>query len=340
MVWFCYNGFFQQNQNPQFQRSAATSLGLQVVIGDITCRLIWPDQSMSWIIITLFAQAIFAVVTLVDRFMVSTPAINKPAVYVFYNNILLLIVIGLLPFGVVIKPTPELIELSLLTGIALTFSLLFLYRALKISEASDVAPVFAAVAAIVSFGLSPIFLLEGLAGNILLGFILLVFGTLVMSYFRFTKRSLVYVCLAGCLSAFSLVFLKTIFSQTSFWNGIFWASLGGVAGVLIFLIAPSSRKNLRENLKQSPMGIKAVVILNKAMAGFAYFLVLYAVKLGSVPVVNALGGAQFVFLLFLALVLSREFPKYFRETTEAGEVLKKSIATAIIMVGLALLFAG
>ncbi len=293
---------------------------------------------MSWIIITIFAQAIFAVVTLIDRFMVSTPAINKPAVYTFYNNILLLIVIGLLPFGVVLSPTPKLLEFSLFFGVALTFSLLFLYRALKISEASDVSPVFAAISAIAVFGLAPLFLLGGLTGNFLAGFALLVIGTLVMSYFRFTWKSLFYVCLAGCLSALSSIFLKEIFSQTSFWNGLFWAELGSVTGVLLLLFVPSNRRDIRENLKQSSAGIKTVVVLNKTLAGFAYFLIIYSIKLGNVSMVNALGGTQFVFLLFLALIFSRKFPEYFREATGVKEILEKSVATAVIIAGLVLLF--
>ena len=293
---------------------------------------------MSWIIITILAQAIFAVVTLIDRFMVSTPAINKPAVYTFYNNILLIAVIGLLPFGVVSSPTPKLLEFSFFFGVTLTFSLLFLYRALKISEASDVSPVFAAISAIAAFGFGLLFLLGGLTGNFLTGFALLVIGTLVMSYFRFTWRSLFYVFLAGCLSALSSVLLKEIFNQTSFWNGLFWAELGGVTGVLFFLLVPSNRKDIRENLKQSSGGIKTVVVLNKALAGFAYFLIIYSIKLGNVSIVNALGGTQFVFLLFLALIFGRKFPGYFHETTGIKEVLEKSVAMAAIIAGLIFLF--
>ena len=293
---------------------------------------------MSWIIITILAQAIFAIVTLIDRFMVSTPAINKPAVYTFYNNVLLFIVVGLLPFGVVLVPTLKLLEFSLLFGVTLTFSLLFLYRALKISEASDVSPVFAAISAIAAFGLGFLFSLGGLTGNFLAGFALLVIGTLVMSYFRFTWKSLFYVCLAGCLSALSSIFLKEIFSQTSFWNGLFWAELGSVTGVLFFLLVPSNRKDIRENLKESSSGIKTTVILNKVMAAFAYFLIIYSINLGNVSMVNALGGTQFVFLLFLALIFSRKFPKYFREATGVKEILEKSVATAVIIAGLVFLF--
>lgn len=293
---------------------------------------------MSWIIITIFAQAIFAVVTLIDRFMVSTPAINKPAVYTFYNNILLLVVIGLLPFGVVLSPTPKLLEFSLFFGVSLTFSLLFLYRALKISEASDVSPVFAAVSAVAAFGFGFLFSLGELTGNFLAGFVLLVIGTLVMSYFRFTWKSLLYVFLAGCLSALSSTFLKEIFSQTSFWNGLFWAELGSVTGVLLFLFVPSNRRDIRENLKQSSAGIKTVVVLNKTLAAFAYFLIIYSIKLGNVSMVNALGGTQFVFLLFLALIFSKKLPGYFREATGVKEILEKSVATAVIIAGLVFLF--
>lgn len=293
---------------------------------------------MTWIVLTIVAQAIFAVVVLVDRFMVSTPAINKPVVYAFYNNILLLIVVGILPFGVVLKPTPGVLELSFLAGVAWAFSIFFLYRALKISEASDVSPVFAAISAIAAFGLSFIFSLGWLTGNFLAGFVLLIIGTLVMSCLRFTRKSLLYVCLGGCLYAFFSIFLKEIFNQTTFWNGLFWVGMGGVVGALLFLLVPSNRADIRGNLKQSSVGVKTAVVLNKTMAGFASFFVIYAIKLGNVSVINALSGVQFVFLLLFALIFSRKFPEYLRETTHRRTVLEKSIATAIIIAGLTLLF--
>jgi drug/metabolite transporter (DMT)-like permease len=293
---------------------------------------------MTWILLTIFAQAIFAVVVLVDRFMVSTPAINKPVVYAFYNNILLLVVVGLLPFGVIAKPTLEVLELSLLGGVVWAFAIFFLYRALKISEASDISPVFAAVSAVAAFGLSFIFSFGWLTGNLLAGFILLIIGTLLMSYLRFTGKSLLYVCLGGFLYALFSIFLKEIFSQTTFWNGIFWVGLGGAVGALSFLLAPSNRADIRGNLKQSSAGVKMAVVLNKVMAGVASFFVFYAIKLGNVSVINALSGVQFVFLLLFALVFSGKFPEYFSETTHKKTVLQKSIATAIIVAGLALLF--
>lgn len=293
---------------------------------------------MTWIILTITAQVIFAIVVLVDRFMVSTPAINKPVVYAFYNNILLLIMVGLLPFGVVLRPTPRVLELSFLGGIAWAFSIFFLYRALKISEASDVSPVFAAVSAIAAFGLGFIFSLGRLTGNFLAGFVLLIIGTLVMSCLRFTRKSLLYVCLGGGLYAIFSIFLKEIFNQTTFWNGLFWMGMGGAAGALLFLLLPSNRVDIRGNLKQSSAGVKTAVVLNKVMAGLASFFIIYAIKLGNVSVINALSGVQFVFLILFALIFSRKLPEYFRETTRGRAVLQKTIATAIIVAGLALLF--
>ncbi len=293
---------------------------------------------MTWIILTIVAQVIFAVVALVDRFMVSTPAINKPVVYAFYNNILLLIVVGLLPFGVVLRPAPGVLGLSFLGGVAWAFAIFFLYRALKISEASDVSPVFAAVSAVAAFGLSFIFSLGLLTGNFLAGFILLIIGTLLMSYLRFTRRSLLYVCLGGCLYALFSIFLKEIFNQTTFWNGLFWVGMGGAVGALLFLLVPSNRADIRGNLKQSSVGVKTAVVLNKVMAGLASIFIIYAIKLGDVSVINALSGVQFVFLILFALIFGRKLPEYFRETTRGRAVLQKTIATAIIIAGLALLF--
>ena len=87
------------------------------------------------------------------------------------------------------------------------------------------------------------------------------------------------------------------------------------------------------------MGTKTAVVVNKVIAGFAFLLILYAIKLGDVSVVNALTGVQFAFLLLFAILFSKRFPEYFYESVHHHHaILRKLVATVLIMVGLFLLF--
>ncbi|MEX2053296.1 MAG: DMT family transporter [Candidatus Paceibacterota bacterium] len=292
-----------------------------------------------WIFLVLLAQFMNAVVVLVDRHLVRSPAIDKPIVYAFYVSVLSGVVILLLPFGVVLSPTIQVIQLSLLAGVSYTIFILLLYKSLKISDASDVAPVVGAVGALATFVFSLIFLGESLSGNFLLGFMFLVAGTFVMSYFRFTKKVVIFTILSGISFGISSVFIKDLFNQTTFWNGFFWSRMANVVVILLFMIWPSNFKIVWKNLWSSSIGAKSAVVANKVLAGFAFLLILYSINLGNVSVVNALGGMQFAFLLLLAFLFTKKFPEYFSESVHHGHVIaQKSVATVLIIFGLILLF--
>ena len=87
----------------------------------------------------------------------------------------------------------------------------FLYKSLKLSDASDVAPAFGAVSAVATLGFSFMFLGGSLSGNFLYGFVLLVVGTFITSYFHLTKKATLFLIVAGIMFSFSTVFLKELF---------------------------------------------------------------------------------------------------------------------------------
>lgn len=294
---------------------------------------------MVWIYLVIIAQLLNAVVTLVDKHFVTSTLIGKPVVYAFYVGGLSGVAVLLLPFGVVSAPTAMVLWLSFVTGVSYAFSLLFLYKSLKLSDASDVAPALGAVSAIATFGFSFVFLGGSLAGNFLYGFILLVIGTFITSYFHLTKKATLFLIVAGILFSFSTVFLKELFNQTVFWNGFFWSRLANVLGVAILFVWPSNARAILENIKTSSMGTKTAVVANKIIAGFAFLLILYAIKLGDVSVINASTGVQFAFLLLFAVLFTKRFPRYFYESVgHYHAILRKLVATVFIIAGLALLF--
>ena len=142
---------------------------------------------MLWIYLIVIAQLLNAVVTLIDKHFVTSTLIGKPVVYAFYIGILSGVVVLLLPFGVVLAPTMAVLWLSFVAGISYIFALLFLYKSLKLSDASDVAPALGAVSAVAAFGFSFMFFGGSLSGNFLYGFVLFVVGTFISSYFHLTK---------------------------------------------------------------------------------------------------------------------------------------------------------
>ena len=294
---------------------------------------------MLWVYLIILAQFLLAIVTLVDKYFVTSALIGKPAVYAFYIGLMSGVVVLLLPFGVVAAPDLIVVWLSLVAGVSYVFSIFFLYKSLKLSDASDVAPALGAISAIATFGFSVVFLGEALAGNFLYGFILLVTGTFITSYFHLTRKATIFLMAAGVLFGFSTFFLKELFNNTEFWNGFFWSRLANVLGVALLLLWPSNARAIWNNVKISSVGTKTAVVANKIIAGFAFLLILYAIKLGDVSIINALTGVQFAFLLFFAVLFTKKFPEYFYESVHHRHAVSRKVAaTALIAIGLALLF--
>ncbi|MDP3954294.1 MAG: DMT family transporter [bacterium] len=297
-------------------------------------------MSTLFIFLALGAQFINAGVTLADKYLVtSKKAIADPVTYAFYVALLSGVVIFLVPFGVISLPSQAVIWLSLATGLTFVVSLIFLYQALKMSDASDVAPVLGALTAIATLAFSFSILNDRLSGGFFVGFIFLVAGTGLMSYFRFNMRSFLCVLVAGTLLGLSGVLIKRIFLETTFIDGFFWTRMANVLIAVLLLFWPGVLKKIKSRTKESSRGSKWLIIGNKLMAGIAFFLVLYAIKIGNVSVVNALNGSQFLFLLLFAVIFTKKMPEYFFETVHKHVVVGQKLAgTLLIVAGLLFLF--
>ena len=294
---------------------------------------------MFWLYLALIAQLLNAAVILADKYLVTSKAISKPVVYAFYVGLLSGVVVLTAPFGVIFPPRLEIIGLSFLIALSYIFSILFLYKSLAASDASDVAPVSGALAAISTLVFSFVFLNHDLSRNFLTGFILLVGGTLLMSFFRFKKWSALHAVLAGVLFGLSSVFVKILFNTTSFIDGFFWSRMANVAGALMLLLWPANLRAIVQNIKSSTRGTKLLVMGNKGLAGTAFLLILLAISLGDVSIVNALAGAQFLFLLLFALIFTKKFPGYFFETVYRRHIIIQKLAGIILIsAGLVFLF--
>ena len=294
---------------------------------------------MTWLYLVIIGQFLAAVVFLVDKYLISSRAIGKPVVYAFYIGTLSGVVILLLPFGLVNAPTLKVIWLAFAIAVPYILSIYCLYSSLRAADASDVAPVMAAVSALATLVFSMVFLKSSLPPNFFLGFPYLIFGTLLMSYFRFNRRATGYVILAAILFGLSSVFVKMMLNITDFWNGFFWSRMANVIGAAFLLIWPANLKSVLDNAKTSSLETKFLVIANKGLAGLAFLLLLLAIDLGDVSVVNALNGIQFVFLLIFAFLFTYKYPHYFHEAVHREpNVVKKVLAACLIIVGFLILF--
>ena len=291
-----------------------------------------------WITLAIGAQVLFAVVTFVDRHVLTHGKGASPVAYAFYVALLSGVVVVLLPFGVIAAPSLVIIELSFATAIAFIFSLILLYSALKESRASDVMPVVAAFSALASFILAHLFLDENVPTMFILSVALFIIGTFLISRFRFNTRAIYLVIGAGLLFGFSVFLFKLIFLQTTFWDGFFWTRIGNVIGAGLLLLWPGNIRTIFHGARNSSHGTKWLVLVNKTLAGIAAAMTFFAISLGSVSVVNAMSGLQFAFLLLIAFLFSRQFPNILKGEVERRGLTHKLWGVAVIMLGVAVLY--
>ncbi|TSC85574.1 MAG: Uncharacterized protein G01um10148_960 [Parcubacteria group bacterium Gr01-1014_8] len=296
----------------------------------------------TWLGLAVFAQFLFAVSVLVDKHIVlHKEHIGKPVVYAFYVSLLSGFVIVLAPFGFVSLPSLLVLAYSLVSAITFLVAIYFLYSALSIAFASDVAPVVGAVSAISTLVLAAIWIDGDVTGFLVLPVALLISGTALISHFHFTRRALLFVVSSGAMFGVTVFLSKLIFIETNFIDGVFWTRMMNVVVALFLLLIPSIQLAIFTGGRHSSHGAKFLVIGNKIVAGSASVLTAFAVSLGSVSVVNSLAGLQFVFLFALTYLLSKSMPGPSKNTSHIHVgFLHTAIGVVLIVLGLALLYAG
>ena len=193
----------------------------------------------------------------------------------------------------------------------------------------------------------------------------------------FTPGTWMYVLLAGLFLALANVFASisyTVFENTylpaaagagerelMFAKAFLWTRWMSLAGALGYVTltgrfaAAFRRKNPAGARAGNPEGasheganpgggpemrgrwIPLVFLFGQACGALAVVLQQYAIKLGNVVSVTALGGVQFFFVIALTAVFSRFFPRLFSEPSTRRTLVQKVIWSALLFGGIVVL---
>lgn len=301
------------------------------------------------------AQVIYAIVAILDKYIVTSKTVLHPFSYAFYVSILssLAVLIFLfdwlnLPYGIetpsftdLIVPTKLVIALSLISGGLMFVALVNLYEAFSKTDASDAVPVVASISAIGTILFEFLFLNGSFSGDKLIGFFLLAFGTVLVSHLKFDKTLILHTLVSGFAFAAYYAITKYIFDLTNFDSGFLYTRIGLVIAALVVITLPSYRKRIFRKLQNrvvSKHKASAYVLGIKIFAGLASIMTLKAVQLGSVAIVQAIGGVQFLFLILFSAVFGRITHIHFGENGGIRDIIQKGIAVTIISAGLFFIF--
>jgi len=273
-------------------------------------------------------------------------ALPRPVVYCFYMGVLSLFGLVFAFFGPVSFETKDIIA-GVLVGGFFMLPLYIMYKAVFLNEASRVGPAIGALTPIFVSLFSYFFLGERLYKNEVFAFIILVLGGILI-FFEFNGndwknakfqayRILRVSALAAFLFGIYFVLLKLVYTHDNFISGFVWTRLGSFLTAFLFLIPRSNRQLIFGETKILKPKLGILVAANKTISGIAFALLNYAIALGSVTLVNAMQGLQYVFLLILVVVLSHKYPQILSEAVSKKTLAQKIIAVVLIGLGLAIM---
>lgn len=295
-----------------------------------------------WFLFALAGYFLLAIASVLDKFILSK-SLGSPVVYTFYSTIFLLLAFAAVPFG---APAPMGLDLfyAFVVGFLFALGLLTFFIALKHGETSHMSPFVGGVVTIATYVLSNLLLGETLTSHQAGGVMILSFATFLLSFEKSKKydgfhTGFLWGILAGVVFALSHVGVKHLYDNYSFLTGLVWSR--GTAGFfgMGLLLVPAVRESFRRKHRQMPLKSYArrhafgIVVANKVLGTVGLIVAHYAIAMGSVTIVNALAGLEYVFLFTIVFICTKFFPKLFKEYFTRRELAVEVVAIVLAAVG-------
>jgi len=284
---------------------------------------------MLWIYLAVVAYFFTAITFIIDKYLLALP-IPKPFAYAFWVGMLSSPVVLLIPFFSIRLPSLLYFIIAIISGSTFFVGLIFLYKAIQKSDISVASTQVYTITPIFTYIFALIILNESIPKGATLGLFFLIPGILLLG--KLGKGIFMYSLTAGVLFGLSFTLLKWTFIQSDIVNGIFWTRLGLVGAALLTLLIASSRKEVLSTFKKSASSSKLILIGNKILGGVGFVLIYIAINLGSVTVVNALLGFQFLFIFLIALVLRNKIPGI-KENLRKNTIIQKLLGIILVIMG-------
>jgi len=306
---------------------------------------------MSWFYLSLIAYFLGALSYLLSKIILSSKLKVNPFTYVFWNNVIGILVIFLIPFFNFKLPPTKIILFAFLAGILHVFGVLIFFKLLEKNLASVIVPFFGSLTPILVFILAHIFLNETLGSKQVFAFFLIVIGSFIIAFDNFLRNSILIflknlilmVFLASFFVASSQIFIKYVFNNTNFWNGFILRGVGGFLGALT--IFPFFYNNFLKSKEKNFLILKSLifknitfVFLTQIISLLNFILINYAYFLGPVSLVNSLGGIQYVFLFILIFIFHKNYPHLLEEKITPRIIFLKILGIFLITLGIFLIF--
>ena len=294
----------------------------------------------NYVIFALSAYFLLAMHGVVDKFLLNK-AIRHPIAYTFYSGTTTIFILLLAPFGLQMLGPLDMVA-AIIVGGSFLFATYYLYVAIQKSSVSRVLPIQGGLVPIFTLLFSYLILGDTLTLQQTFAFALLTTGSILIAVKsddigKWHLPGLRDMVLAAVLFALSLVLSKYVFDRSNLVTGLVWSRLAMFTIALSFLLIRSNRKEIFDTPKEAGKNNVILFYFVRVIGAMAGFFQNYAISIGSVIIVNALQGFQFVFVLGLTSWLSIHFPKILKEKITGKILVIKLVSIILITTGLVLL---
>lgn len=294
---------------------------------------------MTWIIFSILAALVWAVVNTADKFVL-TKLVKNPIIPVMIMGL-----VGLL-IGAVIYFTRGFSELSyfniflaLIAAFFYVLTIMLYFQAAKLEEISRVVPL-AYLTPLFILIFATFFLDERLTFIKIIGILLLTGGAILISFknslkFSFGKAFWLMVMSAITL-AINSVITKYLLGYADYWT--IFAYTRGI-GLIIALIPffYLNFSDLMNIVKENGKKTIGLILFNESFRQAGGLFITIAISLGSVTLVNALASLQPFFVLVFMVILSIFYPHILKEEIGKSALIVKIIAILLIFIGAVLI---
>lgn len=296
---------------------------------------------MHWLPIATFAYFLLAFESVANKYLI-TGKIKSWQLYLFYIGILSSFSIGFAPFGLT-WPGIHAFSVAFIAGIIFFGYLGFLFATLEHCAASRVFVLTGAVATVVTFMLSSLFLDNTFSVQKVFGIVELVIGGFFIS-FKFYKNRFFSgykkAIIAGILYAVSIILLKYSYEDQNFASGYIFSRAGIVAMTFVALAVPAFRNKvftlLKTKKKRQSASQFGGVLAVKILAGIATALLNFTIAIGNVTIINALVSVQYLSVFLLTVIFGFFLKDEFRENMNKTNLLMKFLGVILIISGVIL----
>ncbi len=296
-----------------------------------------------WFVSALVGYTLLAVVFILDKFIVTKSV--KPVVYAFYSTIFMFGALLALPFfGWGLLQGIDWLW-AVVSGVAFGLGMWTLYVAVNKGEATHINPYNGAMVTIFTYALASYFLQEVLTSLQLVGIIILILASLLLSFEKSRKHSgfhmgFVWAIVAGLMFAVSHVSAKYLYELYPFWDAFIWTrATTGLVGLFLLafpVVQKSFRRNNTEAKSYGKRHALGIVVFDKLLSIGAIVLIQYALAIGTATLVLALSGLQYVLMFIFVFLLTKFLPKVFKEYFTKKELKMQTLAIILVVIGSAL----